>query len=132
MKKKFRSDCPISSSLDIFGDKWTLIIIRELMYYGERTFKDFSSIKEKISTARLSDRLGILEKDGFITKDQHPNNKKVFLYNLTEKGKGLTPILAEMILWGNSFLGHHISESSKKLADELLLNREEVIKGFMK
>ena len=59
-KKKegnFRSDCPISSALDLFGDKWSLLIIRDLVYFGDRTFKDFSNADEGISSARLSDRL---------------------------------------------------------------------------
>ena len=56
-KNIFRSDCPISSALDLFGDKWSLLIIRDLVYFGDRTFKDFSNADEKISSARLSDRL---------------------------------------------------------------------------
>ena len=122
-KEIFRSSCPVSSALDLFGDKWSLLIVRELIKYGERTFKDFSQIKERISTARLSDRLSKLDDIGILTKSQHPSNKKVFLYNLTEKGMDLAPVITELIIWGASYLDDHVSEESKVLAKKLIEKR---------
>lgn len=129
MKKKIihRSDCPISSALDFFGDKWSLLIIRDIVYFGERTFKDFSEANEGISSARLSDRLSRLESLEIITKKKHPTNKKVYLYNLTQKGLDLFPIIVEYILWSDKYLSSHISVQAKEFAGKLKGNKEETI-----
>ena len=122
-----RSDCPISSALDFFGDKWSLLIIRDIVYFGERTFKDFSQADEGISSARLADRLTRLESLGIITKRNHPENKKVYLYNLTQKGLDLFPIIAEYILWSDKYLNDHISEQAKAFAAQLKANKQATI-----
>lgn len=131
-KKIFRSDCPISSALDLFGDKWSLLIIRDLVYFGERTFKDFSNAAEKISSARLADRLCKLDKLELITKSKHPTNKKVYLYSLTNKGLDLFPVIAEYVSWSNKYLNDHIAEPGKEFAKNLENNREETLNQFMK
>ena len=132
MENNFRSDCPVSSALDLFGDKWSLLLIRDLVYFGERTFKDFSEAAEGISSARLSDRLTRLETLGLLTKSDHPTNKKVYLYNLTNKGKDLFPIIAEYIRWSNKYLYHHISNQAKQFAQMLEHDREGTLQQFMK
>jgi len=131
-KNIFRSDCPISSALDLFGDKWSLLIIRDLVYFGERAFKDFSNADEKISSARLSDRLCKLEVLDLIIKSNHPTNKKVFLYNLTEKGKDLFPVIAEYVIWSNKYLNEHIAEPAKQFAQMLENDREATLNQFMR
>lgn len=131
-EKKFRSRCPISSSLDLLGDKWSLLIVRDLLYYKQRTFKDFSLSNEKISSARLSDRLMKLEQVGILIKENHPTNKKVFLYRLTQKGRDLAPIIAEFITWGYHYLNDHISETSKVTAEKLIKDRESIIEQLKK
>jgi len=130
-KNIFRSDCPISSALDLFGDKWSLLIIRDLVYFGERTFKDFSEADEKISSARLSDRLCKLDKLGLLIKSNHPTNKKVYIYSLTEKGKDLFPVIAEYVRWSNKYLNDHIAEPAKQFAQMLEQDREATLKQFM-
>jgi len=130
-KEIFRSSCPVSSALDLFGDKWSLLIVRELIKYGERTFKDFSQIKERISTARLSDRLSKLDDIGILTKSNHPTNKKVFLYNLTEKGMDLAPVITELFIWSSKYLSDHIYEGAKNIAEKLMDNRYESNNGIM-
>ena len=130
-KNNFRSDCPISSALDLFGDKWSLLIIRDLVYFGERTFKDFANAAERISTARLSDRLCKLESLELITKSKHPTNKKVYLYNLTEKGMDLFPVIAEYVRWSNKYLNDHIAEPAKVVAQNLERDREGTLHQFM-
>jgi len=130
--KIFRSDCPISSALDLFGDKWSLLIIRDLVYFGERTFKDFSEADEKISSARLSDRLCKLDNLELIIKSRHPTNKKVFLYSLTPKGIDLFPVIAEYVKWSNKYLNDHIAEPAKQFAQMLEKDREGTLKQFMK
>jgi len=131
-KNIFRSDCPISSALDLFGDKWSLLIIRDLVYFGERTFKDFANAAERISTARLSDRLCKLENLELITKSNHPTNKKVYLYNLTLKGMDLFPVIAEYIKWSNKYLPDHIAEEAKGFAKMLDNDRQGALNQFMK
>lgn len=131
-KNNFRSDCPISSALDLIGDKWSLLIIRDMVYFGERTFKDFSQSAEKISSARLSDRLCKLENLGMLTKSRHQTNKKVFLYNLTQKGMDLFPIVAEYIKWSNKYLNDHIAEDAKQFAQMLEKDREGTLREYMK
>lgn len=98
--KKNRSHCPLNYSLEIFGDKWTLLIIRDLILFKKRTYGELKSSPEKIATNILADRLNLLEKEGIVTKEVDPNNSKVYLYNLTQKGLDLIPVILEISLWG--------------------------------
>ena len=102
MKKKFRSGCPISSALDIVGDKWSLLIIRDMLVKHKKTFKEISNSDEKIAPSILSARLKLLESYKLIFRTKVPDNKKENIYLLTEKGIRLTPIIVEFSLWGNS------------------------------
>ena len=96
--------CPISTTLDILGDKWTLLIIRDLMFSGKRTYGEFLQSEEKIATNILADRLLILEKTGMVEKKAFPGNRVKNLYQLTLKGIDLMPVLFEIILWGDKYL----------------------------
>ena len=102
MKKEFRSGCPISSTLDVVGDKWSLLIIRDMLVKQKKTFKEISDSDEKIVPSILSARLKLLESYKLIFKTKVPDNKKENIYLLTEKGIRLTPIIIEFSLWGNS------------------------------
>ena len=102
MKKEFRSGCPISSALDVVGDKWSLLIIRDMLVKHKKTFKEISNSDEKIAPSILSARLKLLESYKLIFKTKVPDNKKENIYLLTEKGIRLTPIIVEFSLWGNS------------------------------
>ena len=102
MKKEFRSGCPISSTLDVLGDKWSLLIIRDMLVMHKMTFKEISDSNEKIAPSILSARLKLLESYKLIFKTKVPENKKENIYLLTEKGIRLTPIIIEFSLWGNS------------------------------
>ena len=101
MKKEFRSGCPVSSSLDVVGDKWSLLIIRDMLVKHKKTFKEISDSDEKIAPSILSARLKLLESYKLIFKTKVPDNKKENIYLLTEKGIRLTPIIIEFSLWGN-------------------------------
>ena len=96
---KRRSDCPISFALDIFGDKWTLLIVRDLMFKGKARYGDFMESEEGIATNILADRLEMLECAGIIRKAPHPKNKTKYIYSLTQKGIDLLPALIEIVLW---------------------------------
>jgi len=102
MKKEFRSGCPISSTLDIVGDKWSLLIIRDMLIKHKKTFKEISDSDERIAPSILSARLKLLASYKLIFKTKAPNNKKENIYLLTEKGIRLTPIIIEFSLWGDS------------------------------
>ncbi len=104
MKKvKPRSNCPINFALEIFGDKWTLLIVRDLMFRGKIYYGDFMESEEKIATNILADRLDILERAGIIKKSQDPKNKTKYIYSLTEKGLDLMPVLVEIVLWSAKY-----------------------------
>ncbi len=120
----------MSLGLELFGDQWTLLIIRDLLYKKKCTFKDFSSSQEHISSARLADRLSKLEKADFLSKTQHPTNKKVYVYELKQKGLDLAPIIAEYMNWGYTYLNEHISEKSKRIVEEFRANPTEVLNKF--
>ena len=102
MKKKFRSGCPISSALDVVGDKWSLLIIRDMLINHKKTFKEISDSDERIAPSILSARLKLLESYQLIFKIKVPENKKENIYLLTKKGIRLTPIIIEFSVWGNS------------------------------
>ena len=101
MEYKFRCECPITSALDILGDKWILVIIKLMLIQDKKTFKDFTESDEAIATNILSSKLKYLEEFGIITKTQLPGNKKTNLYLLTEKGLALTPIIVELSVWSD-------------------------------
>jgi len=125
-----RSTCPISTTLDILGDKWTLLIIRDLMFKGKRTYGEFLQSEEKIATNILADRLLILEKNGIVEKRAFPGNKAKNLYKLTPKGVDLMPILLEIILWGDKYF--EIPERVQRLAGEIRKDRNGMIKEISK
>ncbi|QVY64071.1 helix-turn-helix domain-containing protein [Polaribacter sp. Q13] len=102
MIKEFRSGCPISSALDVVGDKWSLLIIRDMLIKHKKTFKEISDSDERIAPSILSARLKLLESYKLISKTKIPENKKENIYLLTEKGIRLTPIIVEFSLWGDT------------------------------
>jgi DNA-binding HxlR family transcriptional regulator len=102
MMMKFRSGCPISSTLDGVGDKWSLLIIRDMLIKHKKTFKEISDSDERIAPSILSARLKLLASYKLIFKTKAPDNKKENIYLLTEKGIRLTPIIIEFSLWGDS------------------------------
>ena len=99
-KTKHRSGCPVSISLEMLGDRWSLLIIRDLMVRGFRTFKEFQESGEGIATNILADRLRKLEASGIIFSEQGDKDKRRLYYRLTEKGIGLAPVLLELLIWG--------------------------------
>jgi DNA-binding HxlR family transcriptional regulator len=97
--EKRESGCPIAFGLDTFGDRWSLLIIREIMLNDKRTYSGFLQAEEGIATNILIDRLKQLERDEIITKSRDPDNRRSFLYTLTPKGRDLAPVLVEIIIW---------------------------------
>ncbi|MGB1104643.1 MAG: winged helix-turn-helix transcriptional regulator [Crocinitomicaceae bacterium] len=129
MNNDFRCKCPITSALDIVGDKWTLVIIKQMLLEGKRTFKDLSESDEAIASNILSSRLKMLEEYKMISKGKLPHNKKTNIYLLTEKGLGLTPTIVELTLWSDSNLReYHSSIISDSRIEMVRNNKEKSIK----
>jgi DNA-binding HxlR family transcriptional regulator len=102
--KFFRCNCPVTTALDIVGDKWTLVVIKLMLIEHKKTFKEFSESDESIAPSILSNRLKSLEKMEFIVKQKLPDNKKTNHYFLTEKGLSLTPLIIELAFWSHHYV----------------------------
>ncbi len=103
MKKSRRSDCPINFALETFGDMWSLLIIRDLMFFGKTYYGDFLKSEERIATNILADRLTRLEQAGIIRKIPSVKDKRKDSYQLSEKGVDLLPMLLEIIVWSAKY-----------------------------
>ena len=133
MKEFFRCSCPITSSLDIFGDKWTLVIIKQMLFEEKSTFKDFMESQESIATNILSTRLKLLESFGIIKKGNRPDNKKMNIYTLTEKGLSFAPILIELMLWSKENIQEfHPSLNLHPDLNKMKKNKEQSVKQIIK
>src|SRR6185437_4690951 len=99
-KTRLRSGCPVSMSLEQFGDRWSLLIIRDLMVRGYRTFKEFKESGEGIASNILTDRLQKLQSLGIIDAEPEEADTRRVNYRLTEKGIDLAPVLLELLIWG--------------------------------
>ena len=102
MDKK-RSDCPISCSLDVIGDKWSLLIIRDVMLRGKLSYSEFLNSEEGIASNILVNRLTILEEEEILLREVAPANKSKYIYSLTQKGADLMPIIIELMDWGAKY-----------------------------
>jgi DNA-binding HxlR family transcriptional regulator len=96
---KWRSGCPLNASVEVLGDRWSLLIIRDMMLRGFRAYKEFLGSYERIATNILADRLRKLEAHGIIASQQDPSDGRKLIYSLTPKGLDLAPVLTEMVLW---------------------------------
>lgn len=95
--------CPITFALNVFGDKWSLLIIRDLLFKQKKYYSDFLTSAEKISTNILADRLTKLEAEGIISKSPDPQHNSKYIYRLTPKGQDLTPLIIEMTVWSSVY-----------------------------
>jgi len=120
---KRRSGCPLNASIEMLGDHWSLLIIRDLMVRGYRTFKEFLGSDEGIATNILADRLRRLEGYGIIASEPDPSDGRKLIYSLTAKGVDLAPVLTEMVLWA----ARHEDTGNQALVRTLQADRE----GFL-
>lgn len=119
-----RSGCPVSIALDLFGDRWSLLIVRDIMVRGYRTFREFQHSGEGIATNILSDRLQRLEASGIVTNEAAGSDGRSLHYRLTPKGIALAPVLLEMLIWGAR---HEKTDAPCAAVDEMEQNREAVL-----
>ena len=120
-----RSHCPVNYTLEHFGDKWSFLIIRDLMFKGKRHYNEFLEAGEKVSTSVLGDRLKKLEEIGIISKGEDTVKKSRIRYSLTQKGIDLLPILLEMIIWGG--LNDDLTESPKEFIDQAINHKVSLV-----
>ena len=124
-----RSDCPISFTLDILGDKWSLLILRDIIFAQKSSYGAFLQSPEGIATNILADRLSMLESQGIISKTVSTINKSKFIYCLTEKGIDLLPLIMELAAWGAKYSP---AGGNKDLLKALKKDRKGTIKEFGK
>jgi DNA-binding HxlR family transcriptional regulator len=94
-----KSLCPINQALELFGDRWTLLIIRDIFFNGKSSYREFLQSDEKIASNVLADRLKLLEQEGVLVKKRDPRHKQKIIYTLTEKGIDLLPVLIQIGNW---------------------------------
>jgi len=96
-----RSKCPIANALDVVGDRWTLLVVRDLLFFGKVRYKDLAASAEGIPTNLLADRLRRLEAAGIVKKKAYQRRPVRYEYRLTPRGADLLPLLREMVTWAN-------------------------------
>jgi DNA-binding HxlR family transcriptional regulator len=123
---KRRSGCPLNASVEMLGDRWSLLIIRDMMLRGFRTYYEFMGSYEGIATNILADRLRKLQAHGIIITEQDPSDGRKLIYSLTAKGIDLAPVLTEMVLWaaahentGNQALVRQIQKDKEQFLAEV-------------
>lgn len=124
VQNKRRSGCPVSISLEMFGDRWSLLIIRDLMVRGYRTYKEFLQSGEGIATNILAGRLRSLEAAGIITAEPEATDARRINYRLTEKGIDLAPVLLELLIWAAR---HEDTGAPCSVIATMAANREAVL-----
>ncbi len=107
-----RSDCPINFALEIFGDPWSLLLIRDMVYFGKKTYGEFLASEEGMATNVLASRLAHLEQQGILVKRHSEQDKRKEEYALTEKGLDLIPVLVEMANWSAEHDSHTAAPAS--------------------
>ena len=95
--------CPVNVAVEIVGDPWTLLVIRDIVFYGKTTFREFLASEERITTSVLADRLAMLVREGIAEKTPSPHDRRSELYSLTDKGLALIPVLIELANWGVAY-----------------------------
>lgn len=119
-----RSGCPISLALELFGDPWTLLIVRDVMFKARRTFREFQDAGEGMASNILADRLGRLEQAGILSSEPDPTDARRVLYGLTPKGADLAPVLVELVLWSAR---HEETDAPPAVVRAMRTQREQVI-----
>lgn len=116
-----RSYCPINLSLEIFGDSWTLLVLRDMMFGGKRHFRELLQSDEHISSNILADRLARLVEHGLLTKADDPTHKQKAIYSLTEKAIALLPVIVQIGAWGSRWVpdAKKLDAPSRKFLREL-------------
>jgi len=124
-----RSGCPISLALEIFGDTWSLLIVRDLIFKGFKTFNEFLDAGEGIASNVLTDRLAKLEACGVIEKREHGTDARRYEYGLTQKGIDLAPVIVEIVLWSARY---EQTEAPPQIVRAMSTQRAKFLSGIRK
>ena len=124
-KAERRSECPLNASVEMLGDRWSLLIIRDMMLRGARTYKEFLRGHEGIATNILADRLRKLVAYRIITTEPDPSDGRKLTYRLTAKGIDLSPVLTEMVLWAAA----HEDTGNQALVEQMREHKEKFMAG---
>lgn len=127
-RRDVKSHCPINFTLEVFGDPWSLLVVRGIAASGKKTFGEFLDSEERIGTSVLSERLVHLEKNGIITKQLDPDDKRKVVYTLTEAGLNAIPILYEVAVWGSRTSPH--PEAAEEWFKAMKLEKELVLTAW--
>ncbi len=123
---KRRSECPLNASVEMLGDRWSLLIIRDMMLRGARSYKEFRECYEGIATNILADRLRRLVDYGIIRTEPDPTDGRKLIYLLTAKGIDLAPVLTEMVLWAAA----HEDTGNQQLVELMRADKEKFLSGI--
>lgn len=123
-KSEHRSGCPVSVSLELLGDRWSLLLVRDMMVRGYRTFREFQRAGEGIATNILSDRLRRLQAAGIVSTEPDSEDGRRTCYRLTEKGIALAPVLLDLLIWGAQ---HEATAAPCSVIAQMAQNRDEVL-----
>jgi len=128
MTKARRSECPIAYALDLFGDRWTLLVLRDLIFGRKRYYQEFLESPERVATNVLADRLDRLERANMVTKERDPDDGKRFVYEPTPKALDTLPIMLEMIAWS----GEHDAKTpvSGAFVERIRTDRDALVAEF--
>lgn len=129
VRKDMRSGCPVSLSLEMFGDRWTLLVLRDVIFGGARHFRELLAGPERISSNILADRLAALVEHGLLTKADDPSHKQKVTYSLTEQSIELVPVFAQLSAWGIRHLP--VAEEYAARAEVLVAGGPPVWEAFM-
>ncbi|MDG1227636.1 MAG: winged helix-turn-helix transcriptional regulator [Polaribacter sp.] len=130
--KNFRCDCPITSAIDIIGDKWILVLVKQMLFEEKQTFKDFTESNEAIATNILTTKLKLLIELEILKKSKLPHNKKSIYYHLTDRGLSLTSIIVELAIWsGENIRDLNTNMTGSDELDAIKANKDEFIKSII-
>jgi len=128
--KEHQSGCPIAHGLDTFGDRWSLLIIRDMMLHGKKTFNELQKLEEGIAPNILANRINKMVKDGIIEKSANPQDKRVNILTLTPKGLDLAPIIIEMIYWSGKY-NPPSTPARKQMFKKIARSRQDVLREIL-
>ncbi|UCI06497.1 winged helix-turn-helix transcriptional regulator [Mesorhizobium sp. B1-1-8] len=130
MSTKGKSGCPVNLSLELLGDRWTLLIIRDLVFAGKKHFREFLQSDEGISSRTLAERLQTLVDEGILTRSDDPSHGLKAIYRLTEAGIDLLPVLATLGAWGSKY--READDDLARIANELAAGGERALQRMKK
>ena len=126
-KGAFRSHCAVNYGVEVFGDRWSLLIIRDIVFTGKKTYGQFLKSEEGIATNVLASRLAFLEEQGILSKEPNPDDGRKDFYRLTDKGIDLIPILLNIVLWSAKHDSQSYVRPGSKLFEQLSGSPAQVI-----